>query len=114
MAGYDNGTVWSGVQAQTKQFGPILRGLGPPAPQAGVVGDLYVDTQTFFLYGKRESEGTDPWGHYLFQVPAAYQSGLKWFSSYLPGADVGVAGDYCLICSVKLHYQVAYATKTLP
>ena len=99
MGGYDNGTLWSGARAQAKQFGPVLRGLGPPAPQAGVLGDLYIDTQTFLLYGKRESESTDPWGHYLFQVPAAYQNTLKWFSSYLPGADVGAAGDYCLLWS---------------
>lgn len=96
MSGFDNGTL-SGVRAQAKQFGSILRGLGPPAPQAGVLGDMYMDTQTFFLYAKRDSESTDPWGYYLFQVPEAYQDSLKWFSPSLPSGSVGTAGDYCLL-----------------
>lgn len=97
MAGIHNGTLQESLYAQTKQFGPVLRGLGPPAPQAGVVGDLYIDTQTWLLYGKRSNEGVDPWGNYLFPVPADYQSGLKWFSAYLPGNDIGVDDDYCLL-----------------
>lgn len=97
MAGIDNGTAQAGLFAQAKQFGSILRGLGPPVPQAGVLGDLYLDTQTFFLYGKREEVDVDPWGNYFFQVPATYRGGLKWFSSYLPNNDVGVDGDYCLL-----------------
>lgn len=97
MSGFDDGTLQGGVFAQTKQFGSILRGLGPPSPQAGLVGDLYIDTQTWFLYGKREAQSTDPWGHYLFAVPLAYQSALKWFSASQPGNDVGVSGDYCLL-----------------
>lgn len=96
MAGIDNGTLGGSIFTQTKQFGPILRGLGPPVPQAGLVGDLYIDTQTWFLYGKREAEGADPWGNYLLAVPVAYRAGLKWFSAYLPGNDIGVNGDYCL------------------
>ena len=97
MGGYDNGSLWGGIRAQTKQLGPILRGLGPPLPLAGVVGDLYIDTQTFFLYAKRAAEETDPWGHYLFEVPVAYQNTLKWFSTSLPDDSIGVAGDYCLL-----------------
>lgn len=97
MAGFDNGTLQGGLFAQAKQFGPVLRGSGPPVPQAGAVGDLYIDTQTYFLYGKRESEGADPWRNYFFLVADAYRSGLKWFSAYLPGNDVGVNGDYCLL-----------------
>lgn len=98
MSGFDDGSSDS-VFAQAKQFGSILRGFGPPVPQAGVVGDLYLDTQTFFLYVKREQQSTDPWGHYLFAVPLAYQSGLKWLSSFLPTNDFGVNGDYCLLWS---------------
>ena len=100
MSGFDNGTVQSGIFAQTKQFGSILRGAGPPVPQAGVVGDLYLDTQTWFLYSKRSPDAggdVDPWGHYLFVVPATYRSQLKWFNSYAPGNDVGITGDYCLL-----------------
>lgn len=97
MAGFDNGTEQGGIFAQAKQFGAILRGFGPPVPQAGVVGDLYIDVQDWFLYEKRDTHGTDPWGHYLFPVAAAYQAGLKWFSSYLPTNDFGVNGDYCLL-----------------
>lgn len=104
MAGFDNGTYEGGIFAQAKQLGIILRGSGPPVPQAGVVGDLYIDVQTWFLYEKRESQGTDPWGHYLFPVPDAYQAGLKWFSSSLPTNDFGVNSDYCLLWSGHNNY----------
>ncbi len=97
MSGFDQGTTQGGVFAQAKQFGPVLRGSGPPVPAAGVVGDLYIDTQTWFLYVKRSAEGTDPWGPYLFAVPAQYQSGLNWFSSSLPTNNFGADGDYCLL-----------------
>lgn len=96
MSGFDNGTEQGGIFAQAKQFGSVLRGYGPPVPAAGVVGDLYLDVQTWFLYEKRD-QSTDPWGHYLFPVAATYQSGLKWFSSSLPTNDIGVNGDYCLL-----------------
>lgn len=97
MSGFDQGTTQGGIFAQTKQFGSILRGSGPPVPGAGVVGDLYIDVQTWFLYEKRSAEGIDPWGHYLFAVPAQYQSGLNWFSSSLPTNNFGANGDYCLL-----------------
>lgn len=85
---------------QAKQFGSILRGFGPPVPQAGVVGDLYIDTQSWFMYSKRSSDAggdVDPWGHYLFQVPTTYRTTLKWFSAYPPTDDVGGTGDYCML-----------------
>lgn len=98
MSGFDNGTLQSGIFAQTKQFGSILRGQGQPVPQAGVVGDLYIDTQTFQLFNKRATiEGVDPWGHYLWIVPVTYQTRLLWFSSVPPEASIGVNGDYCLL-----------------
>jgi hypothetical protein len=102
--GFDNGTQSGGVSAQVKQFGSILRGFGPPVPQAGVVGDLYIDVQTWFLYEKRATNDTDPWGHYLFEVPAAYQSQLKWFSASYPGDSIGIAGDYCLLWGGHANY----------
>lgn len=100
MAGFDNGTVQGGVFFQAKQFGSILRGFGPPVPQAGIMGDLYIDVQTWNLYTKRSSDAggdVDPWGNYLFVVPLPYRSSLKWFSPYAPPDDVGIAGDYCLL-----------------
>lgn len=97
MSGFDNGTLQQGVFAQTKQFGAILRGVGPPAAAAGVLGDLYIDTQTYFLYARREQVATDPWGPYLFLVSVTYRNSLKWFSTYLPGNNVGADGDYCLL-----------------
>lgn len=99
MAGIDDGTLQGGVFFQAKQFGSVLRGFGPPVPAAGVIGDLYLDVQTFFLYNKRSSvneEDIDPWGHYLFFVPVTYQSTLKWFSASAPTDDIGIAGDYAL------------------
>lgn len=99
MSGHDNASSQHGIFFQTKQFGSILRGSGPPVPQAGVVGDLYTDVQTWFLYEKRKPESADPWGNYLFAIPLAYQSTLKWFSSLLPTNDFGVDGDYCLLWS---------------
>jgi hypothetical protein len=100
MSGYDNGTLQQGVFAQVKQFGSILRGFGPPVPQAGVVGDLYIDVQTWFIYAKRSTDASgdvDPWGHYLFQVPDMYAARLKWFNAYQPTNDIGIDGDYCLL-----------------
>lgn len=118
MAGFDNGTLSGGVFFQAKQFGSILRGFGPPVPQAGVVGDLYIDVQTWFLYNKRSttaSDDIDPWGHYLFQVPALYRTQLKWFNSYAPGNDIGVVGDYCLLWAGWSNYGMQpsiYGPKT--
>lgn len=99
MSGFDNGTLQGGVFFQAKQFGGIMRGFGPPVPQSGVIGDLYIDVQTWQLFNKRSAgsgDGIDPWGHYLFIVPIAYRTALKWFSAFAPGDDVGVTGDYCL------------------
>lgn len=100
MSGFDNGTLQGGIFSQVKQFGSILRGLGSPVPQAGVVGDLYLDVQTWNLFVKRSPDAggdVDPWGHYLFTVPATYQTRLKWFSAYAPTNDIGIDGDYALL-----------------
>ena len=97
MSGFDNGTLQGGVFAQTKQLGSILRGFGPPTPQTGVVGDLYIDVQTFNLYVKRATNQTDPWGHPVFVVPNTQQAQLKWFVSSAPTNDIGVNGDYALL-----------------
>lgn len=100
MSGFDNGTLQGGVFFQTKQFGSVLRGFGPPVPQAGAVGDLYIDVQTFQLFTKRSTDSSgdvDPWGHYLFVVPVTYQARLKWFVPSFPTNDIGINGDYCLL-----------------
>jgi hypothetical protein len=107
MAGFDNGTLQGGVFFQAKQFGAILRGFGPPVPQAGVVGDLYIDNDEWELFAKRFSDAggnVDPWGHYLFTVPLAYRTSLKWFSSTAPSDDVGLPGDYCLLWAGWANY----------
>jgi hypothetical protein len=99
MGGMDTGTAQGGIYFQAKQFGSILRGFGPPVPQAGVMGDLYLDTLTWNLYEKRSNDAggdVDPWGHFLFVVPPAYRNQLKWFSTSLPDDSIGVTGDYCL------------------
>jgi hypothetical protein len=99
VTGFDNGTAQGGVYSQAKQFGSILRGTGPPVPQGGLVGDLYIDTAAWVLHTKRSNDaggGVDPWGHYLFAVPPTYQAQLKWFSTSLPDDSIGVTGDYCL------------------
>lgn len=100
LSGFDNGTLQGGIFAQTKQFGSIIRGFGPPVPQAGVIGDIYIDVNTWYLYTKRSTDAAgdvDPWGHYLFQVPNTYQTALKWFTATVPTNDVGVDGDYMLL-----------------
>lgn len=100
MSGFDNGTLQGGVFAQTKQFGSIIRGFGPPVPQAGLVGDLYIDVQTWQLFTKRSTDAggdLDPWGHYLFVIPGTYQLRLKWFISSKPTNDIGIDGDYALL-----------------
>lgn len=100
MSGFDNGTIQGGVYFQAKQYGSIIRGFGPPVPQAGVVGDVYIDTQTFNLFTKRSPDSggdVDPWGHFLFVVPATYRTALKWFGSSAPTNDIGIAGDYYLL-----------------
>lgn len=100
MSGFDNGTLQGGIFSQAKRFGSVIRGFGPPVPQAGVVGDLYLDAQTWFLFNKRSTDAAgdvDPWGHYLFQVPPTYQAQLKWWGSIPPTNDIGINGDYCLL-----------------
>lgn len=97
MSGFDNGTVQGGVFFQAKQYGSILRGFGPPVPQAGIMGDLYIDVQTWQLFNKRETDDIDPWGHYLFVVPLAYRTTLKFFSAAQPPDSLGTPGDYCLL-----------------
>jgi len=106
LSGFDNGTLQGGVFAQTKQFGSILRGFGPPVPGFGVVGDLYIDTQTWFLYEKRATDTAtiDAWGHYLFQVPNTYRTGLKYFATSAPTDDIGVNGDYCMLWGGYANY----------
>lgn len=116
MTGFDNGTLWNGVFFQAKQFGSILRGFGPPVPDGGVVGDLYLDVQTFFLYGKRGEGIADPWGNYLFQVPLAYQSTLKLFGATAPTNDIGAIGDYFLLWAGWSNYglqPLIYGPKTI-
>lgn len=100
MSGFDNSSMQGGVFAQAKQLGSILRGFGPPVPQAGLLNDLYIDVQAWFMYNKRTAmpgDDVDPWGHYLFQIPVPYRTSLKWFSSSAPTDDIGVPGDYCLL-----------------
>lgn len=69
-------------------------------PQAGVIGDLYIDTTAWTLYTKRSNDAggdVDPWGHYLFAVPATYQPQLKWFGTFAPTNDIGINGDYYML-----------------
>lgn len=97
MSGFETGILQSGIVAQAKQFGSILRGFGPPTPQTGVLGDLCIDVQTWQLFAKRPAVGTDPWGHYIFVVPVLYQTRLKWFTATAPTSDIGINGDYSLL-----------------
>jgi hypothetical protein len=104
MSGFDNGSLQGGVFFQAKQFGSILRGFGPPTPQAGIMGDVYIDVQTWNLYNKRAENNTDPWGSYLFVVPAPYRATLKWFNAYTPDDNIGIVGDYCLLWAGYSNY----------
>ena len=107
MPGFDSGGAQSGIYFQAKQFGSILRGSGPPVPQTGVMGDLFIDTVAWQLYEKRSNDpagGIDPWGRYLFGVPATYQAQLKWFGTTLPDDSIGVTGDYCLLWGAYGNY----------
>jgi hypothetical protein len=92
MSGFD--TSRPGIVAMAKQHGSILRGFGPPVPQAGVVGDLYIDNLTFRMFEKRDINGLDDWGHFLFFVPPLYKYSLKWFGASAPDNTLGVPGDY--------------------
>ncbi len=103
MSGFDNGTMLGGIVAQTQQFGSVLRGYGPPVPQAGLLGVFYIDTQTWELYVRRGT-GLDPWGHSLYVVPVTYQARLKWFSSSAPDNSIGIDGDYCLLAGGYPNY----------
>lgn len=95
MSGFD--TSRPGIVAMAKQHGSILRGYGPPVPQAGVVGDLYIDTMfTWRIFEKREINGLDDWGHFLWIIPPLYRNSLKWFGASPPDNSLGVPGDYFL------------------
>jgi hypothetical protein len=100
MSGFDNGSLFGGISHQVKQHGSILRGYGPPVPQAGVVGDLYIDVVSWQLFEKRSPDSggdVDPWGHYLFVVPGLYRNSLKFFGESAPTNDLGVVGDYYML-----------------
>jgi len=109
MSGFDNGTLQGGIFDQVKRFGSVLRGSGPPVPQAGVVGDLYFDQVSNQLFNKRSTDAgadVDPWGHYLFQVPATYQATLKWFGTAPPDATIGINGDYFMLWGGYPNYGI--------
>lgn len=112
MSGFDNGTLQGGIFFQVKQFGVILRGFGPPVPQAGVIGDLYIDTVSWQLFNKRSTDPSgdiDPWGHYLFIVPVQYRTNLKYFSAGAPAANIGLTGDYCMLWGGNGNYGMQAA-----
>lgn len=67
---------------------------------------MYLDTQTGFLFEKRDNEAIDPWGHHILTVPAAYVPTLKWFSAFPPTNDVGVPGDYCIAWAGFANYGI--------
>ena len=91
MSGFDTGNS-QGVRSVAQSAGPILRGFGPPVPEVGVTGAIYIDVNTFQLF-ERRGDGLDPWGHYLFVVPVQYQQTLKYYGSTPPTDDLGVVGD---------------------
>jgi hypothetical protein len=95
MSGFETGNS-QGIRSTAQQYGKVLRGYGPPAPTAGVNGALYIDVLTWQLFQRREEIGLDPWGHYLFTVPALYQPSLNYFGTSAPSDDLGVVGDYYL------------------
>lgn len=102
MPGYDNGAP--GIVSRVKLWGSILRGMGPPVPQTGVVGDLYIDVQTWQLFEKRANDLTSPWGNYIFVVPEPYRNTLKWFTGGNPPENVGIIGDYALLWGSYANY----------
>lgn len=98
MSGFESGNS-QGIRTTGKQSGAILRGFGPPVPGTGDLGDVYIDVTTYQLFEKRNNGadgGVDPWGHYLFVVPVAFQAGLKYFGAVPPSNSIGAAGDYYL------------------
>lgn len=107
MSGFDTGVARQSIASQAKQYGSVLRGMGPPVPVNGVAGDLYINVVDGTLYERRSSALTSPWGRYLFQVPAPYVNVLKWFSASKPRNSVGVNGDYCLLWGTYNNYGVS-------
>lgn len=87
-----------------RMWGPILRGMGPPAPTTGAYGALYIDTQTWRLYEKQSDSPTAPWSSYLFIVPEPYRTTLKWFVAGQPPENVGSIGDYALLWGAWANY----------
>ena len=96
MSGFDTSRTSSGNIFRSKQFGSILRGYGPPVPQAGMNGDLYIDVLSWNLFERRAGDTVDDWGHFLFNVPGAYRTSLNWFGASAPSNSIGVMGDYFL------------------
>jgi len=93
-----------------------MHGFGPPVPQAGVVGDLYVDKSTFNMFNKRAPLDVDPWGHYLFTLPAPYNTtSTRWFGPVPPTNDLGTDGDYFMLWAGSGSYgmqPIMYGPKT--
>jgi hypothetical protein len=93
VSGFETGNS-QGIVSRGKQFGSILRGHGAPVPNAGVLGDIYIDVDTWHLFEKRDVQGLDPWGHYLFTVPSTYRAHLNYFGTTAPPSDLGALNDY--------------------
>ncbi|RYF21504.1 MAG: hypothetical protein EOO42_10475, partial [Flavobacteriales bacterium] len=96
-----------GPQGETGVEGPagstILSGSGQPASTLGVVGDFYLDLATSNFYGPKKAAG---WGVPFSMKGANGENGAtgangaagsKIFSGIIvPGAEIGVEGDYYL------------------
>lgn len=104
MSGFDNGTTQQAITAQVQQFGAIIRGNGAPLPSTGVPGAVYVDSVSGLLYVRRSGNVTDPWGNWLFLVPLAQRTLLKWFGTTAPPNTVGSNGDYALVLGGPTNY----------
>lgn len=96
-----------GPQGETGVEGPagstILSGSGQPASTLGVVGDFYLDLATSNFYGPKKAAG---WGVPFSMKGANGENGAtgangaagsKILSGIIvPGAEIGVEGDYYL------------------
>lgn len=86
-----------GYHGLVQNSGAIMRGEGPPHPNRGHVGNVYIDTTTWFLYVRRFCDGAPTWGNWVFQVPTTIRYSVQWYCSGFPSDALGRPGDYAFV-----------------
>lgn len=100
ITGNQFGNVAAFPQMHVVKSGLIMRGEGPPGPNIGYVGSIYIDNNSRQIYMKRFPFGhkANPWCNHFMTLPDnSVFYNLKWFGASRPSNSLGVDGDHYLM-----------------